>query len=232
MHLFMTIRYSFLFFVFVTLCGCLPKEQWTTGTTNTVVRQENPNLLAFEIETIPKDYCIVKTNYESFDYDKDFTWMINGHEITVDSLKEFKVKTHGALDTLVFNNTSRRTKEIILCDLTKGERYEIFYNSCCSDFYLWKESKQGREKRSVEFKMNGKPKGKKLIGGVSFEAAFLKVGSTVTLTGDYMRSPMFPNRYKIFVQEFEPWSEDSTIARIINPRTKKDLGAFKDSNKS
>jgi hypothetical protein len=181
-------------------------------------------------EELPKDYCTIKTNYKSFyvPSDRGFTWTINGHALTVDSLKEFKVKTYQGLDTLFFSNPSRKTIEFILCDLTKGERYEIYYNSCCSDFYFWKEDKSGRDNRVVEFQMTGRLGNKKLIGGVSNEAAFLNDNKAFALTGDFMRSPMFPNRYKIFVEEFEPWSEDSTIARIINPVTKKELRAFKD----
>lgn len=216
----MTLRFSILFFVGASIYGCVSKEQ-DTSTTNS----------ALENESVPTDYCIVTTNFGSFEHppDRHFTWIIDGYKITVDSLKEFKVKTYGGLDTVIFHNTSRNKTEVILCDLTKSERYEIFYNSCCSDFFLWKEHNRGSE-RSVEFKMNETPKGMKLIGGVSFEAAFLKAGEAITLTGDYMRSPMFPNRYEVFVQEYEPWPEDRTIARIINPITRKELSAFKNQD--
>ena len=43
-----------------------------------------------------------------------------------------------------------------------------------------------------------------------------------------MRSAMFPNRFKIYVQEYLPESPDSTIASIIDPVSGKALMAFKD----
>ncbi|NOS91932.1 MAG: hypothetical protein HOP30_08420 [Cyclobacteriaceae bacterium] len=193
---------------------------------------ESASKVAGEQNDLPKDYCTIKINYKSFDYprDREFTWMMNGHHVSVDSLKEFAVKTYEGLDTIFFNHPTRRKNEFMLCDLTKGQRYEIYYNSCCSDFYFWKEGKSGADKRFVEFQMTGNRKDKKRIGGVSNEAAFLTANKAFSLTGDYMRSPMFPNRYHVFVEEFEPWHEDSTIARIINPVTRKEGKAFKHSN--
>jgi hypothetical protein len=209
-------------FLSVLIVGCASKASQNELITDSLKQEE-----------LPKDYCIIKTNYKSFDFppDRSFSWNMNGHHITVDSLKEYKVKTYIGLDTVFFSNPSRKDREFILCDLQKGERYEIYYNSCCSDFYFWKENKARGDKRSVEFQMTGKLNNKKLIGGVSHEAAFFNNNEPFTLTGDFMRSPMFPNRYEIFVEEFEPWSKDSTIARIVDPVTKKELGAFRDLEK-
>jgi len=188
----------------------------------------SPNDQSAATQAIPRDYCIIKTNWKSFrDTSKKFTWTINGHEITVDSAKEFKVATHAGLDTVIFFKTLDGAPEIILCDLVKRELYQIYYNMCCDDFNFYNVHTRHRN-QVVEFELKEEYSNTKLIGGVDSEAGFLKAGKPISLTGDYARSAMFPNRYRVFVQAFVPWHEDSTLDRVINPLTRNELRPFKD----
>jgi hypothetical protein len=178
------------------------------------------------------DFCTIRTDYNSFTHtsDKRFKWVVNGEKIHVSSLSEFKINAHEGLDTMYFIHPDKKGREMILCDLRKGERYVITYNTCCSDFYFRTEGKNDND-RLVEFYLTAPAKNIRLIGGVGFEAAVLKPQKQITLKGDYMRSPLFPNRYRIFVEPFRPAHKDSTIARVIDAVTKKELVPFKDADK-
>jgi hypothetical protein len=159
-----------------------------------------------------------------------FEWIVNGVSIKVDSLGTyFDVPAREGFDTLVFiNRIYNQDPEVILCDLQPNEDYLIFYNACCGDFYLWikDKDKRGREK-SVSFILTDKVS-KKLIGGVFPAASFLRTNKKIEVKAGFRHSPMLPNRYKIFAQEFQPESPDTTMARIVDPTTGKELMAFKD----
>lgn len=179
--------------------------------------------------------CKVYVDFRSFNsagYNRysQFEWIVNGVSIKVDSLGAyFDVPVREGFDTLVFiNRIYNQDPEVILCDLQPNEDYLIFYNACCGDFYFWikDRDKRGREK-SVSFILTDRLS-KKLIGGVSSAASFLRTNKKIEVTAGFMHSPMFPNRYEIFVQEFQPESPDTTIARIVDPATNKELMAFKD----
>src|SRR5688572_18120090 len=100
---------SILAFFLISGCGSKDAPSSSIITDSLDSRNERASVIPKENEVIPKDYCIVRTNYTSFDFhsEKDFIWTINGHKITVDSLKEFKVTTHGGLDTLIFEKPAR-----------------------------------------------------------------------------------------------------------------------------
>src|SRR5687768_12295727 len=235
MKLFAKILTVKCWFSILCLVGCSSSQSQEKSTTEVQNDKPNKNIsLTSEQEKLSDHFCTVKVDYMSFDFpgDRNFTWIINGHHLKVDSVnQEFEVKTYEGLDTVYFVKPGRKINEVMLCDLSKGERYEISYNTCCSDFNFWKEDRTGRDTRSVDFHLIGKSIAKQLIGGVGFEAAYLSADKHVTLNGDFMRSPMFPNRCQIFVEEFVPWHEDSTIARIIDPVTKNEIGPFKDADK-
>jgi hypothetical protein len=75
---------------------------------------------------------------------------------------------------------------MILADLEEGETYDIGCNTCCSDFDFARTKYQDVN-ASVAFTVHGK-RGKKLIGGVGFGAAYLKSRPPIKISSTFNTS--------------------------------------------
>ncbi len=154
-------------------------------------------------------------------------WWFNGCSVNPEKLRH-EVPVREGFDTVrVVNRRTKRDTLILICDLRQDSTYEIQYNTCCDDFYLFSHSRNGPNSgQQVHFEVK-KSKGKKQwLGCIGNTAIQIGSGSSNLLTHDRTHSPMYSNRFKLYVTPYVPADLDTTLYTLVDSRDGCELGGF------
>jgi len=96
----------------------------------------------------------------------EMEWLINRKKLTFSNEKIEIIPNPQTVDTILFKKNHKSDYDTILCNISKAEKYNFVYNTCCQYFNVKQVSKEKRNRKNavVTFSISKSNENKDYIG--------------------------------------------------------------------